>query len=203
MHAEAEQGPRGVVIYLLPGLTPAQRKAALRRLRQEGDRGCGPRLPPGRLAVALTADRMRAGVRHIAAAVRHHPFGTLVSALLAGGLLAVFVFAFVSVVIAVPRRSEPPAGSTARWTAPAREPVQGEAVAPALPRAQGQRAQGQRAQGEQAQGEQAQGQQAQSEQAQGQPDPEQADPQRERTRGTRPRSGRMRGARTETGRTQG
>jgi hypothetical protein len=97
MHAEAEGGSRGVVVYLLPGVTPAQRGAALRRLRQEGKRGCGPRLPSGQLAIALAADRLRAGLTHTAAAVRQHPVGMLLPAVLAGVLLTMFVLASVSV----------------------------------------------------------------------------------------------------------
>jgi hypothetical protein len=97
MHAEAERRPRGVVVYLLPGLTTVQRGAALRRLRQEGNRGCGPRLPSGQLAVALAADRLRAGLAHTAAAIRQHPVGMLVPAALAGALLTMFVLASASV----------------------------------------------------------------------------------------------------------
>jgi hypothetical protein len=89
MHGEAERGSRGIVVYLLPGLTSAQRKAALRRLRQEGSRGCGPRLPLRQLTVALVADRLRAGATHTTAAIRQHPAGTLLPAVLAGGLLTV------------------------------------------------------------------------------------------------------------------
>ena len=97
MHAEADRGSRGVVVYLLPGLTAAQRGAALRRLRQEGNRGCGPRLPSGQLAVALIADRLRAGATHTGAAIRQHPVGMLLPAVLAGVLLTMFVLASVSV----------------------------------------------------------------------------------------------------------
>jgi hypothetical protein len=87
-HAEAERGTRGTVVYLLPGLAPAQRKAALRRLRQEGSRSCGPALPVGELLAALAVDWVLSGLRHAAAAVRFHPGRTLVPALLAGVLLA-------------------------------------------------------------------------------------------------------------------
>ncbi|HEY1705916.1 MAG TPA: hypothetical protein VGG75_40045 [Trebonia sp.] len=87
-HAEAERGAHGTVVYLLPGLAPAQRKAALRRLRQEGSRSCGPALPVSQLLAALAVDWMLSGLRHVAAAVRVHPGRTLVPALLAGVLLA-------------------------------------------------------------------------------------------------------------------
>lgn len=95
-HAEAERGARGTVVYLLPGLAPGQRKAALRRLRQEGSRGCGPRLPATELLAALAVDRMLTGLRYVAAAVRVHPGRTLVPALLAGVLLALVATVFGS-----------------------------------------------------------------------------------------------------------
>src|ERR1700691_2355943 len=81
----AERLPRGVTIYLLPGLTGRQRKAVIRRLRQEASRGCGPGLPLPGLLVALAADRVRVSVRLTAAAVRLHPAATLLPA----GLVAI------------------------------------------------------------------------------------------------------------------
>lgn len=99
MHAEAERGRRGVVVYLLPGLTCAQRNAALRRLRQEGSRGCGPRLPTAQLAAALAADRLRAGAGNTWAAVRRHPVGILLPMLLACGVLWTFVLTSASALV--------------------------------------------------------------------------------------------------------
>ena len=55
----AERLPRGVTIYLLPGLTGRQRRAVIRRLRQEASRGCGPELPLAQLVIALLLDRVR------------------------------------------------------------------------------------------------------------------------------------------------
>src|SRR5580698_7367851 len=81
----AERLPRGVTIYLLPGLTGRQRKAVIRRLRQEASRGCGPELPLPELVVALAADRVRVAVKLTAAAVRLHPATTL----LPTGLVAI------------------------------------------------------------------------------------------------------------------
>lgn len=96
-HAEAARGTKGVVVYLVPGLTGDQRRAALRRLRQEGSRGCGPELPSVQLGIALAVDWLRVGVGNTGAVVRRHPVGTLLPALLAAGLLAAFVLASVSV----------------------------------------------------------------------------------------------------------
>jgi hypothetical protein len=125
-HAEAEHGTRGVVVYLLPGLTGAERSAALRRLRQEGSRGCGPALPAGQLAAALAADWLRVGAGNTGAAVRQHPVGTLLPALLAAGLLVVFVLVSMS-VRPVPELAPGP-GSDASW--PESTPVHGPASVP-------------------------------------------------------------------------
>lgn len=122
-HAEAEHGTRGVVVYLLPGLTGAQRSAALRRLRQEGSRGCGPRLPAGQLAAALAADWLRVGAGNTGAAVRRHPVGVLLPVLLAAVLLVVVVL--VSMPIRPVPELAPGTGSDASWpdTTPARGPA--------------------------------------------------------------------------------
>lgn len=132
MHAEAERGTRGIIVYLLPGLTSAQRNAALRRLRQEGSRGCGPRLPSGQLAAALAADRLRAGAGNTGAAVRRHPVGTLLPALLAAGLLAVLMLAAVpdSASPADPALAPATHGVT-NWPVPDEPPHGGPAFAPA------------------------------------------------------------------------
>lgn len=118
MHAEAKHEAGAIVVYLIPGLTSAQRTAALRRLRQEGSRGCGPRLPVGWLALALVADRLRLGLRSTAGAVRLHPVGTLLPALLAGSLLGGFLFAsmYGQVETASPRAVP---GGAASWAVPA------------------------------------------------------------------------------------
>jgi hypothetical protein len=99
LHGKAEHCGRGVTIYLLPGLTGGQRKAALRRLRQEASRGCGPALPVPQLAVALVWDRVRVAFRNAAAIVRLHPAATLLHAAAASALMTVFVLASVSVPI--------------------------------------------------------------------------------------------------------
>jgi hypothetical protein len=114
LHGKAEHCARGVTVYLLPGLTGRQRKAALRRLRQEASRGCGPALPLPQLTVALGLDRVLSAFRHTAAVVRLHPAGSLLPTALAGVLMTLFVLASVSVPIAhVPQAAVggAPAGS--------------------------------------------------------------------------------------------
>ena len=85
LYGTAKRSPQGVTIYLVPGLTGRQRKAVIRRLRQEASRGCGPELPLPELLVALGADRVRVAVKLTAAAVRLHPATTL----LPTGLVAI------------------------------------------------------------------------------------------------------------------
>ena len=99
LHGKAEHSGRGATVYLLPGLTGRQRKAALRRLRQEASRGCGPALPLPQLTVALALDQVRSACRRTAAVVRLHPAGSLLPTAVAGTLMTMFVLASVSVRI--------------------------------------------------------------------------------------------------------
>ena len=88
LYGTAKRCPQGVTIYLVPGLTGRQRKAVIRRLRQEASRGCGPELPLTELVVALAADRVREAVKLTAAAVRLHPATTLLpTSLVAIGMM--------------------------------------------------------------------------------------------------------------------
>jgi len=91
LYGVAEHCPHGVTVHLLPGLTGLQRKAVIRRLRQEASRDCGPPLPLPQLLVALCADRVRVAVRLAAAVVRLHP----AAALLPAGFVAVAMTLFV------------------------------------------------------------------------------------------------------------
>jgi hypothetical protein len=73
LHIRAVARGKDTIIYLLPGLTAAQRQAALRRARTSGRMGQGPRLPVAGVAGAMMVDRLRATVRNGAAAMRAHP----------------------------------------------------------------------------------------------------------------------------------
>jgi hypothetical protein len=92
-HGKAVRGPRGVTLSLLPGLTAGQRRAVIRRLRQEASRGFGPPLPAPQLAVALGLDRLRAAAGTVRAIVRLHPVVTLVPGAFATVVMALFVIA--------------------------------------------------------------------------------------------------------------
>src|ERR1700728_831261 len=89
----AERLPRGVTIYLLPGLTGRQRRAVIRRLRQEASRGCGPELPLPQLVIALLLDRVRGALGLAAAALRLHPGTTLLPAAFVAVVMTLFVLA--------------------------------------------------------------------------------------------------------------
>ena len=80
LHAEVRTGGRRPVIYLLPGLSPAQRRDALRRLVRTSRRGYGPRLRVSGVAFALARDAATSAARTGLAAVRGHPAGSAVLA---------------------------------------------------------------------------------------------------------------------------
>jgi hypothetical protein len=91
LHGRAERGPQGVTVYLLPGLTTWQRRAVIRRLRQEASRGFGPPLPLPQLALALCLDQVRTAVRVAGAIIRLHPAAALVPGAFAVAVLALLL----------------------------------------------------------------------------------------------------------------
>ena len=93
LHGVARRGARGVTVYLVPGLTVQERKAVLRRLRQEGSRGFGPPLPPIALVFALCADRVRTTTGTGASLIRLHPAVTLLPSAFVAAVMTLFVFA--------------------------------------------------------------------------------------------------------------
>ena len=114
LYGMAKRCPRGVTIYLVPGLTGRQRKAVIRRLRQEASRGCGPELPLPGLLVALAADRVWVAVKLTATAVRLHPATTLVPT----GLVAIGMMMLVLTSAGV----RPELAGAAAWRAGGRQP---------------------------------------------------------------------------------
>ena len=93
MYGVAKCGPQGVTVYLLPGLAAGQRRAVIRRLRQEASRGFGPPLPQPQLAIALGLDRVRTTARIVKAVVRLHPAVTLVPGAFVVAIATLFVIA--------------------------------------------------------------------------------------------------------------
>src|ERR1700704_496275 len=104
LHAAAEQGGRRTTVYLLSGLTAAERRSALRRLRLTARMGHCPRLPAGQLAFALLMDRMRTGIGRTGAVLRLHPAGSTVPIMvLSGGAIAFLLFSTVSIHVLRPQ----------------------------------------------------------------------------------------------------
>jgi hypothetical protein len=91
LHGRTEGTAREVTVYLVPGLARGQRRAVIRRLRQEASRGFGPALPLPQLAIALGLDRLRTAARLAGAIVRLHPTVALLPSGLAAALAALFV----------------------------------------------------------------------------------------------------------------
>jgi hypothetical protein len=73
LHVRTEASGRSTVVYLLPGLTPAERRAALLRARRGAGMGYGPPLPAPGVAAAVMRDRIRHTMRNGALAFRAHP----------------------------------------------------------------------------------------------------------------------------------
>ena len=114
LHATAERHGRTVTIALLSGLTAAERDAVLRRLRQSGRTGYGPRLPAVPLAFARLADRIRTAAARSRAVFRTHPAGTTGPVMLiSAGAIAFLVLAGLSIrILREPRGPAGPSDSS-------------------------------------------------------------------------------------------
>jgi hypothetical protein len=100
LHAAAERHGRNTTVYLLPGLSAAQRRAALRRLKISARRGYDPKLPAPQLAVALAADWIRTTVGRAGAVFRSHPAGSTVPVMVvSAGAIAFLALSAVSIQV--------------------------------------------------------------------------------------------------------
>jgi len=132
LHVATRSQGRCTVVYLLPGLTPAQRRAALTFARRSARIGQGPRLPAGDMAVALVADRLSTTARAVSAATRRHPMLLLPPLVVVVSTVIVFVLlSFVTVNLG-PAGSRPDQGRTGGVLLPA---SRGAAVGGAAARA--------------------------------------------------------------------
>jgi hypothetical protein len=107
LHGVARWGARGVTVYLVPGLTVRERKAVLRRLRQEASRGFGPPLPLLAFVCALCADRVRTMVGTGVALIRLHPAVTLLPGAFVAAVMTLFVLASASKSVDFTQESGP------------------------------------------------------------------------------------------------
>ncbi len=131
LHVAVEADGRGAIIYLLPGLTPAQRRAALIRARSSARMGQGPPLPALGMAAAVAADRARTTFINGAAAMRRHPMLLLPPLIvLVSGALVVVLTSIVTLTI--PSHSKPSSFSGPRVVNPHPRPYgnSGSTVSP-------------------------------------------------------------------------
>ena len=110
LHAAAERHGRSTTVYLLSGLTTAERRAALRRLRISARMGRNPRLPAAQLGIARLADRIRTSLGQAGAIFRSHPAGSTVPVMvISAGAIAFLALSAVSIrVIHTPRAPSQP-----------------------------------------------------------------------------------------------
>ncbi len=100
LHAAAVRHGRDTTVFLLPGLTAAERRAALRRLRLSARRGYCPPLPAAQLALALMRDRIRTTVGQVGTLVRAHPAGSTVPVMvISAGAIAFLALSAVSIQV--------------------------------------------------------------------------------------------------------
>ena len=100
LHVTAEQRGRDTIIYLQPGLTPEQRRAALIRVRSSARMGQGPGLTPVSMAMAVSADKLLTTLRNGAAAMRGHPLLLLPPLiLLVSGAIIFVLMSFVTLTV--------------------------------------------------------------------------------------------------------
>jgi hypothetical protein len=118
LHVSATKLGRRTTIYLQPGLTPAERHAALIRVRSSGRMGHGPQFHPFGMAMAIGADWIRTTTRNGATALRSHPVLLLPPLILLVSTAIVFILmSFVTLTMA-PR--QPQAGVIPGGVAPTR-----------------------------------------------------------------------------------
>jgi hypothetical protein len=124
LHVLAESDGRSTVVYLLPGLTAEQRRAALVRARSSGRMGQGPRLPAFAMGRALAADQIRMTVRHGAAAARRHPLLLLPPLILVSGAIVFILMTFVTLAAPPLGRASSLVPSSASTGMPGAQPGQ-------------------------------------------------------------------------------
>jgi hypothetical protein len=117
LHVVTEERDGCTIVYLLPGLTPPQRRSALTFARLSARIGHGASLPVIDLAFALAADRARTTSRNLASALRRHPVLLLPLVAVVSGVIVVAMLS----VVTVSASPTGPAGP-ARVTSPAQLP---------------------------------------------------------------------------------
>jgi hypothetical protein len=104
LHVATEDHGEYTVVYLLPGLTPTQRRAALTFARRAARLGHGPSLPRLDMAFALAADHVRTMAKTIIAALRRHPMLLLPLVAIISGVIVAAMLSFVTVSLSPLKR---------------------------------------------------------------------------------------------------
>lgn len=100
LHVSADHDGRDTIIYLQPGLTAEQRRAALVRVRSSARMGHWPGITSFGMAMAVSADNLRTTVRNGAAAMRGHPLLLLPPLiLLVSGAIIFVLMSFVTLTV--------------------------------------------------------------------------------------------------------
>jgi hypothetical protein len=138
LHVNVESDGRQLIIYLLPGLTAAERHAAISRIHRSGKVGYGPEVPLAATMIALAIDRTNTTVRRGATALRGHPILLVSPLILLTCIAIVFILvAFGTLTVTVhepPQALAPGAPADAAGTSPrnhnAASPDPGSVVLP-------------------------------------------------------------------------
>jgi hypothetical protein len=149
LHVATAVSGRCTIVYLLPGLTAAQRREALTVARRSARMGHGPNLPVLDMALAVAADRTRTTARASATVLRKHPILMLPLLLLVSGVIIATMLTVMTSTVApgatVPQSGQQPGtgGGGASTTAasnpdpahgsqPDNRPSSGRTLAPSM-----------------------------------------------------------------------
>jgi hypothetical protein len=121
LHVRVEARGRHTIVYLLPGLTPAQRRAALLRARLTAGLGYGPALNSAGVGLAVARDRLGVTLRNGASAFRAHPLLLVPPLIIVCSAMLVYIMtAAATLTIRSPQADGPGPGSGPPVTARSR-----------------------------------------------------------------------------------
>jgi hypothetical protein len=107
LHVATEDRNGCTIVYLLPGLTPPQRRAALTFARRSARIGHGPSLPAVDMAFALAADRVRTTGRTVLAVLRKHPMLLLPLVGVVSAVIVITMLSFITTSLAAFPATQP------------------------------------------------------------------------------------------------
>jgi hypothetical protein len=123
LHVQVETRGPSTIIYLLPGLTLGQRRAALLRARRSASMGYGPRLSAAGLAAAVVRDRVGVTLRNGTAAFRAHPILLLPMAVVLGASMIYIMSTAVTITMHSPQDGGSLPGVTSGHHQPRSQPA--------------------------------------------------------------------------------